>query len=273
MKPSRASQTSSMVAMFRAAADEGLTHVQGFRDPTAKHLLDGVWLKRLERARRNLLLREAMKHGADLLALRTMVIDAAVKEGLARGARQLVILGAGLDGRAHRLEGLAEVSVFEVDHPATQALKRERAAGLAHVSKRLTYVPVDFERDALEAALQGAGHRADQPTVWIWEGVVMYLTDEALRSTLRIIAGRSQAGSTLVIQYNRPVPRPWVMNLVLRFWGEPMIGLRSPAELARELSAAGFTVGQDTSNAEWAVQYRAPAPRSERGARIVTAMR
>src|SRR6185503_17537655 len=102
----------------------------------ARHMLGPEWSRRLRRAEgrmkrggRSALL-EATRHGADMVVLRTLVIDAHVRNALALGARQLVILGAGLDGRAYRLPELADVDVFEIDHPATQSFKRDRAAQL-----------------------------------------------------------------------------------------------------------------------------------------------
>src|SRR5207244_5763641 len=113
---------------------------------------------------------------ADLMALRTSAIDAAVRDALAAGATQLVILGAGYDGRAWRMSELAGVKVFEVDHPATQGDKRAHLAELPPATGVVTFVAVDFERESLGAALDRAGHDRSSPTCWIWEGVVMYLT-------------------------------------------------------------------------------------------------
>jgi methyltransferase (TIGR00027 family) len=262
-----------MVAMFRAAADAGFTDVKGFSDPTAKHMLEGAWLRRLERAKSRRWLGQTLRYGGNLLALRTMVIDDAVRAGLARGAKQLVILGAGLDGRAFRMAELVGVHVFEVDHPATQALKRERASVLTKTCAELTYVPVDFERDALQAALQAAGHRTDVPTVWVWEGVVMYLTLEALRATLAIISARSAPQSTTIVQYNTRERKFRLMSsLVLRFWGEPQIGLRTPDEMASELHTVQLKVLEDMRASEWAAGRNVPL-RAEQGARVVTAVR
>src|SRR5262249_31926837 len=146
--------------------------------------------------------RRALKRMADLLALRTMAIDAAVRDAVAGGARQAVILGAGLDGRAFRMPELAGIDGFEGDHPATQAAKPAPAAAPPATARSLQFVAVDFERDALADRIAAAGHRPGEPTVWIWEGVVMYLRDEAVRATLAAIAARSAPGSTLVVQYN-----------------------------------------------------------------------
>jgi methyltransferase (TIGR00027 family) len=99
-------------------------------------------------------------------------------------ARQLVILGAGLDARAYRLPELAGVSVFEVDHPATQVAKRQRLAEAGNGDARVVFVGVDFERDALEERLASAGHAPTVATAWIWEGVTPCLDRGAIEATL-----------------------------------------------------------------------------------------
>src|SRR5262249_57258687 len=131
-----------------------------------------------------------------------------------------------------------ERDVLEAAHPARQAAKRARAAALTAKARPLQFVAVDFERDALADRLAAAGHRAGEPTVWIWEGVVMYLRDEAVRATLAAIAARSARGSTLVVQYNTRVDP--CSRLLLRLLGEPPVGLRSPPHMAAELAAPGF---------------------------------
>jgi methyltransferase (TIGR00027 family) len=279
----RPSQTAALVAWFRALANAGITQVPRFGDPTAEKLLPPRWARLLERAKdpRSLLLRRAARPGADLLALRTLAIDEPVRQAIARGVRQLVIVGAGLDGRAFRLPELAEVDVYEVDHPATQALKRERAAPLAPMAKALTYVPVDFERDSLDAALATAGHRSDVATAWIWEGVVMYLTDASFRTTLGILARRSASGSTLIVQYNTPTEnlRPGsrlgalLFRTLLGLWSEPQIGLRTPEQMTAALSAVGFEVQLDSGMIDWARQYdaRPPQEAAAAGSRLVVA--
>lgn len=277
MKRGRASQTASMVVMLRALADAGVTGVRGFADPTARTFLTGFWKRAFERAAqqgRAGKLATAAREGAELLALRTLEIDDRVRARVAGGARQLVLLGAGFDGRAFRMPELADADVFEVDYPATQAAKRELAAPLRPRARSLTFVAVDFERDEPGAALQAAGHRAAEPTVWVWEGVVMYLSDAALRATLKVIAGRSAPGSAAIIQYNTPGPDLLFKRLLLLLWGEPQIGLRTPEAMARELGRAGFHAADDSGIAAWAerhgatVAHRAPESRK---ARIVTA--
>src|SRR5256885_4200213 len=116
---------------------------------------------------------EQVRAAAEGVAARTVAIDDAVK---ARATPQVVILGAGLDTRAWRMAELAHATVFEVDHPSSQRDKQHRIAALPPPTGPLTLVPVDFTTDRLDNSLHAAGHRADKPTTWLWEGVVPYLT-------------------------------------------------------------------------------------------------
>jgi methyltransferase (TIGR00027 family) len=262
MKEGRPSQTALQVACWRALADIGLTSVKGFHDPTARHFLATPWSWLLAAAERGVRRGQpdrlrVLRHGADLLALRTMVIDQHVREALGEGTRQLVILGAGLDGRAYRLPALSQVRVFEVDHPATQAFKRSRAHELSTTAERLTFVSVDFERDSLDSALEASGHTKAEPTIWVWEGVVMYLTAAAIEETLRIISARSAPGSMLVVNYMTPSTRRGAIKLLLRLWGEPQVSEHTPAAMAAEIARAGLSVGEDTGIEDWAHRFEA----------------
>ncbi len=136
--------------------------------------------------------------------------------------RQLVILGAGYDGRAWRMPELAGIKVFEVDHPATQSDKRAHLAELPPATGIVSFVSIDFERESLGAALDRAGHDRSSPTCWIWEGVVMYLTRDAMRATLADIARRSAPGSTLIVNYHT-LHRRLFARLMFRLIGEPQI--------------------------------------------------
>lgn len=253
----RASGTSQITTLVRALADGGLTEVPGFVDPTALPMLPARWrgaarlLRRCFAARPGLARRmfERSDGKLDLIALRTRMLDDAWHAARERGVRQLVLLGAGLDGRAFRLDDLGGSSVFEVDHPATQALKRELTAGMASHAARHAYVPTDFEHESLETALEAAGHRADLPTCWLWEGVTQYLTGQAQDATLAAVGRRSAPGSRLALTY--VVPRTRAPGPVLRIVGEPWIGFLSPAEAAAKLSQAGLRPVEDSGQREW----------------------
>lgn len=193
---------------------------------------------------------EAARVMADMIALRTAAIDAAVRDAIASGATQLVILGAGYDGRAWRMAELTGVKVFEVDHPATQTDKRARVAELPAANGIVSFVTIDFEKESLESVLVRAGHDRSAPTCWIWEGVVMYLTRDAIRATLADVAARSAPDSTLIVNYHTAHRRLFA-RLVFRVIGEPQISAWTRDEMAADLLSAGFVVRDDSGMLDW----------------------
>lgn len=273
----RASLTAEWVALWRGLVDEH-TPIPGYSDPYAQYML-GPWARLWLRAGQLAFVTgrpDERLAALSVITLRVAALDVEIRRALASGVRQAVLLGAGYDTRAYRMAELAGVRLFEVDHPATQAVKLARARGLSARTEDLRYVPVDFTRDDLGVCLASAGHGADAPTVWIWEGVVMYLRDDALRATLSAVRARSAAGSTLLVHYHAPDPEGWlseVRHLFFRAIGEPHVGLRDPAALHDALRRAGFTVADDMDAAEQAARLGAPlavGPR-ERTSRIAVA--
>ncbi len=181
----------------------------------------------------------------------------------ARGVRQVIVLGAGLDTFAlrnpHAHLGLR---VFEVDHSATQAWKRERLAeaGL-RIPDSLTFVSVDFEREKLSEALRAAGFCFEQPGFFLWLGVVPYLTRDAIFATLRFVAGLSN--SEVAFDYSEPPDnypperRVFYDRAAKRVatLGEPWLSHFDPAELGDELERLGFGELEDLSLSEMVVRY------------------
>lgn len=137
---------------------------------------------------------------------RTRFIDDALQTSLSGGLEQLVILGAGYDSRAFRFERPGHsAKVFEVDHPATQqdkvvTLKKQFGSLPSH----LHLVPVDFTHDVLADRLLKAGYEPDRRTMFIWEGVSMYLPPGAVDQTLAFVAQQSGRGSSIVFDYTHP---------------------------------------------------------------------
>jgi methyltransferase (TIGR00027 family) len=266
----RPSQTASFVALARALANDGFTTIPGFSDPVARKLLSPMWtagyrfLSRwTQRARGEA--RDRAIAQLEIIPLRVAAIDDQLDKAIADGCRQLVILGAGLDTRAFRMASLADVAVFEVDHPATQSYKRRASSGLHATAKSLAFVAVDFERRALGPSLRDAGFDASKPAAWIWEGVVMYLTDEAVRNTLDDVASCSARGSVLIVHYHEPYTQAGrqarrAQDLLLSVWREPQIGLRTPDAMHAEAMRAGFDVVSDTRAGEWARRFGAKDP-------------
>lgn len=255
-----ASRTAVLVTQCRAAADGRLAPGR-FSDPVARDLLRADELEVVEAVRNGArprrlgdrLLYEVVGASSVLLVARTVLIDEAIAEA---ANPQVVVLGAGLDARAWRLAALAGVSVFEVDHPASQADKRERIGRRRLVARSVRFVPVDFTRDSLADALVGAGHVVEWPTTWVWEGVVMYLTRAQAAATTAAVAERSAPGSRLVVNYEgRSLSSRagiavfgGLSRLARRrsaTAGEPRRSTWSPSTMAALLADHGFEVSAD----------------------------
>jgi methyltransferase (TIGR00027 family) len=269
VKAARPSRTAHLVALGRAVADAGLSHVPDFHDPTARVFLNEKGKRSLAKtehaaraAKRGMAL-EAARVMADLMALRTAAIDSAIRDAIVGGATQLVILGAGYDGRAWRMPELAGVKVFEVDRPATQGDKRTHLAELPPATGIVSFVPIDFELESLDTALDRAGHNRSSPTCWIWEGVVMYLTRDAMRATLAGIARRSAPGSTLILNYHT-THRRFFVRLMFRLMGEPQVSAWTPEEMAADLRSVGYVVREDSGMADWNDRFAQGAAKVER---------
>jgi methyltransferase (TIGR00027 family) len=135
---------------------------------------------------------------------RTKHFDRVTDDAIAAGVRQLVILGAGYDTRALRLrDRLRSTTIYEVDQPATLArkdsiLRRSMRAGLPNNVK---YVSVDFETDDLGVSLTAAGFGKELATLFLWEGVTMFITSAAVGRTLSFIAAATSATSTVAFDY------------------------------------------------------------------------
>ena len=189
------------------------------------------------------------------------VLGAGVRE---LGVRQYLVLGAGLDTFACR-NPYAEVRVFEVDHPATQAWKIQMLSGAGIVPPASArFVAVDFEKDSLRGRLKAAGFDERVPTVTAWLGVVPYLTTEGFRATMRLLA-RFTAGSEVVFDYSQPREvLPPVEQLMhdslsarVALAGEPFQLFFTPEKLAEELEWLGMRVVEDLDSTAMTARYLA----------------
>ena len=253
MRAGEPSQTARRAAAYRAihqTLDGGMI----FRDPLASRILDDATRATLDEVAADPSLRPMRL----LIAARSRFSEDTLATCVARGARQIVVLGAGLDTfslrNPHEGEG---VRVYEVDYPATQGWKRERLkeAGLA-IPASLTFAPVDFERQSLSDGLAAAGFQADRPAFFQWLGVVPYLTREAISATLDFIARVPE--SEVVFDYAEPFEnypaerRDNIMATAAKAAsrGEPWLSLFDPVELSDLLHNKGFAVVEDLGLAE-----------------------
>jgi len=196
MKPNEPSRTALMIARQRAA-HQLLDHGAILDDPFALKILCEDEKDVLQFAKAHPLARV----GRLFTNARSRIAEDALTGAVERGIRQIVILGAGLDTFALRSpHGARQIRIYEVDHPATQAWKRQRLAeAQLDLPPWLSFVPVDFERDDLAETLAGAGLEPKSPAFFTWLGVVPYLTLDAIGSTLDYIA--SIQNSEVVFDY------------------------------------------------------------------------
>lgn len=255
-KPSR---TALGVAIRRAAHQIYDAPPLVFDDPIAVPILGEIYRSALEEAAASIHDRFSLAMRAWLVA-RNRYAEDKLAQAVGRGVQQYVLLGAGLDTFAHR-NPHPNLSVFEVDHPATQQWKRNLVAssGLPYPSS-VRYVPVDFERQSLARQLESCGLDFSAPTVFAWLGVLVYLTHPAFRATLDFIA-TFPAGSGVIMDY--ALPRHVLPSYELKAWdllanrvqsiGEPFQLFFTQAEIAAELTA--FPVLEDLGPTELNARY------------------
>jgi methyltransferase (TIGR00027 family) len=183
------------------------------------------------------------------ICVRARFAEDIVEQAAADSIGQYVILGAGLDSFAYRRDDLlGRLTVFEVDHPASQSWKRRRLARLGvKPPGRLVFASVDFERQTLRDALEQARFDFGELAVFSWVGVTMYLTLDAIHATVATMA-QCRPGSRVVLTYNQPPTAlagstARIAATFSRFaaeMGEPFLSWFHPAEIAQLLRQHGF---------------------------------
>jgi methyltransferase (TIGR00027 family) len=276
MQQAQASVTAIGAAGHRAA-HQVLERGFVFADPLALRILgpdadNAIALARERPERRGLRL---------FIAMRSRFAEDSARRAIAGGVRQMLVLGAGLDTFAYRLEPTPDMCVFELDHPATQAEKRRRLreaqiAEPAHVS----YVAHDFESGSMTAALKAAGLAPDKGAFVLWLGVTPYLTEEALFATLGELASWP-GGTEVVFDYANPPDR--VIDAAARAHheqmaervaasGEPFRCYLDSDELHARARALGFSDIEDLDRAALVARYLPDlpvAPRPGPGGHVV----
>jgi methyltransferase (TIGR00027 family) len=281
MRKGWASRTAIWVSAWRgigAFDSPAVSH-----DPIAKALVPQPWRALLESAEKRPRLARGAMGVANVvsgglirhLPMRTRAIDDALTESISKGARQVIVLGAGLDARAHRLKALAGCTVFEVDHPDTQAEKRRAVRDLPVLSRDVRYVTVDFAKDDLAKALCDAGHEAAERSAIVWEGVTMYLEVPAIEATLATIARIASRGSALMVTYQDTTrPLGWqLVHPLFSLIGEPLRANFPPHEMKALLARHGFEVRSDEGDNEWSERFFSRRPRMAVSERLACSRR
>jgi methyltransferase (TIGR00027 family) len=256
MQKNQPSRTAEATAFQRATERQRPARQRIVDDPWAEQFLRPALRAALAAYRSS----GVLKIADDLLGLTPFVvtrhryIDDRLDTALRAGVEQVVVLGAGYDSRAFRFaDRLGVRPVFEVDHPATQARKERilRALGKRRELPRVDVrrVSIDFQRQSLEKRLDKAGFDHARSTFFIWEGVSMYLTREAVKATLGTLAHIAPAGSELVFDawflLDEPDLRATAYRLsanLLHFLGEPVTFSLHPEDAEPFLARQGFAL-------------------------------
>ncbi|HKN75974.1 MAG TPA: SAM-dependent methyltransferase [Candidatus Acidoferrum sp.] len=276
MQSGQPSRTAWAAAAHRAA-HQVFEHGRIFSDPLALRIL-GQDAETIAREAEERSSGRAMRL---FIAARTRFAEDSLAAAVEQGARQLVVLGAGLDTYAYRSPLVDRLRIFEVDHPSTQVWKRERLADASiPIPGSLTFAPIDFERQTLPEGLAAAGFDPTRQTFFTWLGVVPYLSEEAIWSTLAFIASLPR-GAHVIFDYSDP---PHTLSAEARAYhdrraarvesiGESWVSYFEAEKLKEKLLSLGFTEIEDLGPAHIAARYipNLPTPRPERGGHILRA--
>jgi methyltransferase (TIGR00027 family) len=266
MRSREVSRTAEFMAVFRASEHAKAPDLRAFADPLAAALLPGelrLAAKLFGLPPAAALLNNYIDRrwpGARTSGIaRTKLIDDWIVQAAAK-IDQIVLLGAGFDTRAWRLDALAAARIFEVDHPNTGKVKQARLRSAHADLRKVTFVRVDFEVDDYDELLRAAGFDASRPVIVVWEGVSQYLTGEAVCGVMRW-AGRLAPGSRFIFTYihegvlNGSVAFAGAEKAIAKVdgTGEPWRFGLLPEQLAAFLRERGLTLLSDLG----ADEYRA----------------
>ena len=267
MKKNQASRTAQSMAMFRALESARSPKERLFADEFAAMFLSRSMRLAARIAEKSAPMRTSLIAwidrrwpGARASAVaRTCFIDRTLRQVLMAEIKQVVILGAGYDSRAYRIEGIEDARVFEVDRRETQAMKRRvLMQRLCPFPPHVVFVETDFMTQTLAEVLASSGFDRDRKAFFIWEGVTNYLDERAVDATLRFV-GSNAPGSQIVFTYTHRglldgsgafSVSPNVLRHLQRA-GEPWTFGFYPTEVASYLHARGLELKQDLGAIEY----------------------
>ena len=268
METGKASVTAQLVAGLRAAHFQSGARPLVFEDPFAAHFTGGVFRAPLERGALQAYLEHmALQPIQGGIVGRARYAEDALERSIAEaGIRQFVLLGAGNDSfLLRRPDLLAQLQVFELDHPASQEEKRDKLRKLGFEGHpNAHFVTIDFERESACVALARGGFDGRVPAFFNWLGVVGYLTREVIFATLASLLETAVSGSRIVFDYpiaghlllsDEDRARSQEINRSTAAVGEPRGAKHVPGDLARDVSRLGYAVLEDLSADDLFARY------------------
>ncbi len=194
-----------------------------------------------------------------------------LENAISNGTTQYLLLGAGLDSFVHRRKDLiSRLKIFEVDHPETQELKKERIASLElEHPKNLHYLPIDFRTESLSEILERSSLNQKEPVFISWLGTVPYLKRDVFFEIVQSLSGLLASKSELVFDYanitissdDQPVVEKLMKFAERR--GEPLITQFDTKVLNSNLNSLGYNIIENISQAKWRVFYYENSPTAD----------
>lgn len=250
-------------------------------DPYADRFVLGASVIKLIGHKLNVWLAKKLVPGFhEHLISRTRFIDDLVERSTASEFEQYVILGAGYDCRAHRLELPSSLKIFEVDQSEVQARKRSKLPEKPPNSENITYVAVDFADQSLSEQLLEAGFDQSKSTVFTLEGVSQYITKEAFTSIVKELATLAQTADSIVFvsyvsellkrnpkacfgtDYPNAEKKARLIMYGSEKAGEPWISFYSDGEIDSVLSQSGYSIIENVTLQDLNSQYFTPVGRT-----------
>ena len=250
-------------------------------DPYADKFVIGASIIKLMGHKLNVWLAQKFAPGFhEHLVSRTRFIDDLIKKSAASGAEQYVLLGAGYDSRAHRLELPSSLRIFEVDQAEVQARKRSKLPKELPNSENVTYVTVDFTNQSLTKKLMDAGFDQSKSTVFTLEGVSQYVTKEAVSSTIKEMATLTQKASSIFFisyvnellnknpeacfgkGYPKAAKRAKLIKNLSAKAGEPWISFYGAEEMESVLLQNGYSIKENVTLEDLNSVYFTPVGRT-----------
>ena len=251
-------------------------------DPYADRFIMGAGLMKLMGHKLNLWLAKKFAIGFhEHIISRTRFIDDLIEKSATEGVDQYVILGAGYDSRAHRLELPSSLRIFEVDQPEVQDRKRSKLPKELNNSDNVTYVSIDFAHQSLTERLLNSGFDKTKSTVFTLEGVTQYITKEAFNSTMKEITTLSQNTSSIFVLsfvnellnnnpedcfgkgYLNPEKKAnLIKDLSAKAAGEPWISFYSTEEVEDLFAQNGYSIKENVTLEDLNSLYFGPVGRT-----------
>ena len=250
-------------------------------DPYADSFVIGSGFIKLMGHKLNAWLSEKLAPGFhEHLISRTKFIDELIQKSAVNGTEQYVILGAGYDSRAHRLELPSSLKIFEVDQPEVSDNKLAKLPKELPNSDNVTYVNIDFSYQSLTEQLIGAGFDQKKSTIFTLEGVSQYITKEAVSSTIKELASLTRDTNSIFFMsyvdelldknpeacfgegYPNPAKKASLIKGLSAKVGEPWISFYNGAEIEDLLSQNGYSIEENVTLEDLNSLYFSPVGRT-----------